>query len=52
MRQHYSAIFQACTGWSCTVGKVPDNAAVMQAHQLPYHEMSLATIRMNGLYGV
>ncbi len=34
------------------VGKVPDNAAIMQAHHWPYHETSLATIMTNGLYGV
>ncbi len=48
MRQHYRAIFQAFTRWSCMVGKVPDNAAIMQARQLPYHE----TLMTNGLYGV
>ncbi len=49
---HYRATFQACTEWSCMVGKVPDNVAIMQAHQLPYHGTSLATLTMNGLYRV
>ncbi len=52
MHQHYCAIFQACTGWSCTGGKVPDNAAIMQARQLPFHEMGLATLKVNGLHRV
>ncbi len=52
MRQHYRATFQACTEWSCTVGKVQDNAAIMQACQLPYRGTSLATLMLNGLYGV
>ncbi len=52
MRQHYCATFQACTELSCTVRKVPDNAAIMQARQLPYRGTSLATLMTNGLYGV
>ncbi len=44
--------FPACPGWSCTVKMVPDNAAIVQACQLPYYEKSLATLMTNGLYRV